>query len=352
MLFRRIIRWLAVAGLVLAWPTQGAAAVTSPIRVVVSFSILQDIVQEVGGGDVAVTSLIGPDSDAHVFEPRPDQARLRQLRTVGLHPYDRPGHIFSLLDCHVTDFRLMTLWRELRAHLELLPPRLTGLTLRLDRDGRRHVIAESPGEPWQTAERLRAALPDATEVVCWWQPAKGVARVVAGPSTGFQAVAFEPENPEMGMLACRWAVEQLGELRRQVTWDLYGGIGDTAAFLAERGAEVVSVDADERAIAWASRRGLPESVRFIAGRAEDVLATLPPPHAVVVSPPAAGLHWDVILRFTGEPVARLVYISGDPATLARDLRRLSVTYRLTAIKAFDLFPQTARVATVVALEAA
>jgi zinc/manganese transport system substrate-binding protein len=67
---------LAAAGLVLAWPTQGAPAVISPIRVVVSFSILQDIVQEVGGGDVAVTRLIGPDSDAHVFEPRPDQARL------------------------------------------------------------------------------------------------------------------------------------------------------------------------------------------------------------------------------------------------------------------------------------
>src|ERR1700730_13889806 len=76
MLFRRIIWLLAAAGLVLAWPTQGAPAVTSPIRVVVSFSILQDIAQEVGGGDVAVTSLIGPDSDAHVFEPRPDQARL------------------------------------------------------------------------------------------------------------------------------------------------------------------------------------------------------------------------------------------------------------------------------------
>jgi len=273
-------------------------------------------------------------------------------RIVGLHPYDRPGHTFSLVDCHITDFRLMALWRELRVHLELLPSRLTSLTLRLDRDGRRHVIAESPGEPWQTAEQLRAVLPDAAAVICWWHPAKGAARVVAGPSTGFPVVAFEPENPEMEILASRWAVEQLGELRRQVTWDLYGGIGDTAALLAERGAEVVSVDANERAIASASRRGLPESVRFIAGRAEDLLATLPPPQAVVVSPPAAGLHWDVTLRFTGEPVARLVYISRDPATLARDLRRLSVTYRTTAIKAFDLFPQTARVATVVALEAA
>jgi zinc/manganese transport system substrate-binding protein len=67
---------LAAACLVLAWATQGEPAVTSPIRVVISFSLLKDIVQEVGGGDVAVTSLIGPDSDAHVFEPRPDQARL------------------------------------------------------------------------------------------------------------------------------------------------------------------------------------------------------------------------------------------------------------------------------------
>src|SRR5260370_9894353 len=76
MFFHRIIRWLAVAGLVLAWPTQGAPAVTSPIRVDVSFSIPKHSVRAVGGGDVAVTSLIGPDSDAHVFEPRPDQARL------------------------------------------------------------------------------------------------------------------------------------------------------------------------------------------------------------------------------------------------------------------------------------
>jgi zinc/manganese transport system substrate-binding protein len=46
------------------------------VRVVVSFSILEDIVRRIGGGEVAVTSLIGPDSDAHVFEPNPDQARL------------------------------------------------------------------------------------------------------------------------------------------------------------------------------------------------------------------------------------------------------------------------------------
>ena len=76
MLLRGISRWLAALCLVLAWPTQNTAAITSPIRVVVSFSILGDIVRQIGAGDVAVTSLIGPDSDAHVFEPSPDQARL------------------------------------------------------------------------------------------------------------------------------------------------------------------------------------------------------------------------------------------------------------------------------------
>ena len=71
---------------------------------------------------------------------------------VGLHPYDRPNFVFPLADCHITDFKLMALWRELRSRLALLPPRLTRLTLRLDRDGQRHIIAESTGEPWLKAE--------------------------------------------------------------------------------------------------------------------------------------------------------------------------------------------------------
>ena len=273
--------------------------------------------------------------------------------TAGFHPHDRPNFVFPLADCHIADFRLMALWREGRAHLTLLPPGLTRLTLRLDREGRRHVIAEATGEPWLDAERLRRALPNGDQVICWWRPVDGAARVMAGPATGFPATAFEQVNPEMGILARRWAVEQLGEVRGRTVWDLYGGIGDTAALLAERGANVVSVDADEAAIGWARTRPTAESpVRFIAGRAEDVLPSLPVPHAVVVNPPRAGLHWDVTLRLTAEPVDRLVYVSCDPATLARDLHRLNVNYQIAGLRAFDLFPQTAHVETVVVLEAA
>src|SRR3989441_11158452 len=68
-----------------------------------------------------------------------------RARAVGFHQYDRPGSVFDLKDCHIADFKLMALWRELRPRLDLLPPRLSQLTLRLDREGRRHVIAESSG---------------------------------------------------------------------------------------------------------------------------------------------------------------------------------------------------------------
>jgi len=270
-------------------------------------------------------------------------------RAVGLHPYHRPSKVFPLGDCLITDSRLMTLWRDLEAWLDLLPARLTRLVLRLDREGRRHIIAESPGEPWLNAHALRAQFGDAPSIICWWRPVDGAARVVAGPATGFPATAFEQVNPEMGMVARRWAVEQLGVAPGRLVWDLYGGIGDTAALLAVRGAEVVSVDADEKAIAWARTRGV-AGARFIAARAEDVLPTLPDPDAIVLNPPRGGLHWNVTLRLRERPTARLVYISCDPATLARDLERLSVTYRLAGVRAFDLFPQTAHVETVAVLE--
>jgi 23S rRNA (uracil1939-C5)-methyltransferase len=280
------------------------------------------------------------------------EGRQGAAKAIGLHPYDRANFVFPLADCHITDFRLMALWRELRPRLALLPQLLTRLTLRLDRDARRHIIAESAGEPWLNADELRRALASAVdgEVVCWWQPVDGAARVVAGPETGFPATAFEQVNPGMGMLTRQWAVAQLGDVKGQTVWDLYGGIGDTAALLVERGASVVSVDADEKAVTWGRTR-LP-AARFIAAKAEDVLPSLPAPHAVVVNPPRGGLHWDVSLRLTSEPVPKLVYISCDPATLARDLARLNVNYVVKAVRAFDLFPQTSHVETVAVLEAA
>jgi zinc/manganese transport system substrate-binding protein len=66
----------------LAWCEESASGAEPPVRVLVSFSILENIAQQVGGGDVAVTSLVGRDANEHVFEPSPDQVRL--LTQAGL----------------------------------------------------------------------------------------------------------------------------------------------------------------------------------------------------------------------------------------------------------------------------
>jgi 23S rRNA (uracil1939-C5)-methyltransferase len=278
-------------------------------------------------------------------------------RIIGLQAYDRTGSVFQLADCHITDYALMALWRDLRSHLELLPDRLTRLTLRLTPDGYRHLIAESPGEPWSTAPALRTALPNGETLVCWWQAADDVppprppARVVAGTAEALALPALDRKNREMASVARRWAVDQIGDVRGQIAWDLYAGGGDAAALLAARGATVVSVDVDEQAIAVA-RKKHGAAGRFVAGRVEEILPTLSAPYAAVLAPPATGLHWGVTLGLTAAPVPRLAYLSSDPATLSRDLNRLSATYRLTDVRAFDLLPQTAAVAAVAILEAA
>jgi zinc/manganese transport system substrate-binding protein len=76
MLSRGIAHLLTALCLVVSEPTANAAAAGTPLRVVASFSIIKDITQQIGGEDARVVSLIGPDSDAHAFEPRPEQARL------------------------------------------------------------------------------------------------------------------------------------------------------------------------------------------------------------------------------------------------------------------------------------
>lgn len=318
--------------------------------------IVLDTLRRIGKIDVADAEVVRASEQWRYC------TRLSLTRTGGRTPafgfarYDRPGVVFRLVDCHIADARLLALWRVLEGRLGLLPEATVRLTLRLDREGTLHLIVESPGEPWRDAQRLRDTLDDGPAVTCWWHPVDGAARVVAGPATGFPPVGFEADHPAMDREVRDWAVACLGEVRDGVVWDLYGGIGDTAVRLAQRQASVVSVDADEQAVGWARRRpelvALGERARIIAGRAEDVLRSLPEPRAVIVRPPRAGLHWDVALRLTGDPVPQLVYVSRDPATLARDLHRLSVNYALRALRVFDAGPQTAQIEAVAHLEGA
>lgn len=272
-------------------------------------------------------------------------------RRIGLHPLDRADRVFELRWCHITVPPLMTLWGELRSLRPLLPPRLTRLVLRLDRAGVRHVVFQvGSGEAWSGAARLHQELLHRDQpAILWWQPEGAAARTVAGAEEAFPATVFEQVHPEMGDRVRTFALGLLGPVAGLEVWDLYAGIGETTAVLASAGARVESVESDRRAVAEAESRG-PEARRHV-GRVEDLLPRLRSPELVITNPPRTGMDQRVTSVLERLAPRRVVYVSCDPATLARDLTRLPA-YRIGAVQAFDLFPQTAHVETVVLLERA
>jgi tRNA/tmRNA/rRNA uracil-C5-methylase (TrmA/RlmC/RlmD family) len=236
-----------------------------------------------------------------------------------------------------------------RRHRSLLPDDLESVVLRVDRSGARHLIARTAGTGvWTTAKRLGDALArDGSPAVLWWQPAHGAPRTVAGSSEVYPAIVFEQVNPPMGDRVRAHAVEALGEVRGMRAWDLYAGIGETTAAIAARGAQVESVEVDPRAVAVAERAGPSEAITRHTGRVEEVTPRLSAAHVVVANPPRTGLGDEVTTLLAARPPARLVYISCDPATLARDAARLASVLGVSAVQPFDLFPQTSHVETVV-----
>ena len=94
------------------------------------------------------------------------------------------------------------------------------------------------------------------------------------------------------------------------------------------------------------RRAALDNVRVSQGAVEDVLPTLAVrrPDVLVLDPPRTGVSQEGLSRLSALEPARIVYLSCDPATLARDLARLRDDgYRTRAVEAFDLFPQTPHV---------
>lgn len=279
-------------------------------------------------------------------------------RVIGYHREGRPGELLDLQRCHIADPALMELWAGVRAHRELLPAALQQVVLRVDRDGGTHLTARVAGQiVWGGARELHAALARrGVEAVLWWEPEGGVPRAVAGSGGTYPAAVFEQVHPAMGDRVRRWALDALGDVAGKRAWDLYAGIGETTLLLTQRGAQVESVELDARAVREAERRGPERGVRRHAGRAEDLAGSLGGAEVVVTNPPRTGMDPRVVDAIARKAPARLAYISCDPATLARDLARLQAQGRegwrprVAALRAFDLFPQTAHVETVVVLE--
>ncbi|MBD5118040.1 MAG: 23S rRNA (uracil(1939)-C(5))-methyltransferase RlmD [Clostridiales bacterium] len=141
--------------------------------------------------------------------------------------------------------------------------------------------------------------------------------------------------------------------------ELYCGIGTISLTLAERAKRVIGVEVVPQAVADAKenarRNGLADKTRFECGDAGDLAAKLERegvrPDVVVVDPPRKGLAPEVVDTIAKMGPDRVVYVSCDPATLARDVKRFGeLGYVPARAEAVDLFPRTAHVETVMLLQ--
>lgn len=144
----------------------------------------------------------------------------------------------------------------------------------------------------------------------------------------------------------------------ELVYDLYTGTGTIAQFVAHQARQVIGIEYVPEAIADAKANakinGL-HNTQFYAGDMKDILtadfiAVHGRPDVIITDPPRAGMHGDVVKAILGAAPQRIVYVSCNHATQARDLQLLDGQYEVKAVQPVDMFPHTHHVENVVLLE--
>lgn len=308
-------------------------------------AIIRDALQRIGKRIVEVPSI----------EPSPQEWRYRTKLTLamrrrggrwiaGLHPYDDPARVFALADCPITDSRVVSAWREVMNADAFFPDanELRG-SIRITRGGPTFVMMG--GESWAARDQFSGAVPSISAI--WWEPAEKSRRLLwdkranKSPSASFAQV-----NAEMADVLRSYVLERARDANPRTAVDAYSGAGDTAIALAESGVAVTAIELDAEASDWAQSHLTAPSVAM-RGRVEDVLPRVLPADVVLLNPPRAGVDARVTdaLEAHALQIDSVIYVSCNPATLARDIARLP-GFDIECLRGFDMFPQTAHVETV------
>ncbi len=185
--------------------------------------------------------------------------------------------------------------------------------------------------------------------------AESIEERIDGMRLSFGPFSFLQTNSIMTEVLYRQVAELAGLTGRETVLDLYCGVGAIGLYLAQRARQVVGVEVQPEAVAFARRNAEMNrvtNVRFERARVEH-MSTLSfgviAPDVVVTDPPRAGMHPRLVSTLCDLRAARLVYVSCNPAALARDLKALSVVYEVGAVQPVDLFPHTWHIETVASL---
>ncbi len=170
--------------------------------------------------------------------------------------------------------------------------------------------------------------------------------------------SFYQTNTEQAYELYKVARDFAGLTGDELVYDLYTGTGTIANFVARQAKQVIGIEYVPEAIEDAkvnSKINGIENTLFFAGDMKDILnddfvSTYGKPDVIITDPPRAGMHEDVINVILNAAPKRVVYVSCNPATQARDLQLLDEKYKVTKVQPVDMFPHTQHVENVVLLE--
>ncbi|WP_298949278.1 23S rRNA (uracil(1939)-C(5))-methyltransferase RlmD [uncultured Alloprevotella sp.] len=170
--------------------------------------------------------------------------------------------------------------------------------------------------------------------------------------------SFYQTNSEQALALYKVVREFANLSGNEYVYDLYTGTGTIANFIAGKAKRVIGIEYVPEAIKDAKENAVLnnlDNIQFFAGDMKDILtddfvALYGRPDVIITDPPRAGMHNDVISTILFAAPKRIVYVSCNPATQARDVSLLSTDYHITKVQPVDMFPQTHHVENVLLME--
>lgn len=359
-----------------------------PAQLLAKESAVKDSLERLGGFREIPLRPIVPAPDAFYYRNKMEFA-FHPDGTLGLHPREAWYDIIRLDQCFLESPLAVAIVKAAQSYVEqhglsLYHPRtrqglLRELCIRHSRGGRETLLGIVTGEgafpEAETMAKHLASLDPGIKAVV-----RGIRRTTegaaplaetsvlygddhitettAGLDFDIRLDTFFQTNSVQAERLVASVKELAGDVAGARVIDVYCGVGLFSLALAAVGAQVVGVEIVESAVEAAranARQNRITSTEFHAGDARKVLADVLPaglsPKVLVLDPPRAGAGGKVMRRIARATPRRIVYVSCNPTTLARDLVELGpFGYKMTAVLPVDLFPQTYHVETVVALE--
>jgi 23S rRNA (uracil1939-C5)-methyltransferase len=170
--------------------------------------------------------------------------------------------------------------------------------------------------------------------------------------------SFYQTNTRQALVLYRVAAQLAGLTGSETVYDLYTGTGTIANFIARSAHKVIGIEYVEEAVSDArinSQLNNIMNTSFFAGDMKDILTPAfmsvhGRPDVIITDPPRAGMHEDVVKTILMAGADRIVYVSCNASTQARDIQILSTDYRVEAVQPVDMFPHTHHVENVVLLK--